>query len=362
MPYTVSVVGAPTAWGQPIGGVDTAPAALRVAGLRAAVTDQGWRLVDRGDAVIPRPSPSDPPGAGRNSFAVGRACHNVAKLAQAAGAFADSANTRGVDASVCSRLFTSPSLRLFAAAEGDFVLCLGGDHSVAAGSISGVLAARPDTAVLWIDAHADVNTPGASPSGNLHGTPVSLLLRLHEQQQAQALPGWEWMRAMPALAPSRLAYIGLRDLDPGEKAAVRALGLCAYTMADVDRHGIGRVVEMALGHLLGGGGGDEQRRRPLHLSFDIDAVDPSLAPATGTAVPGGLTLREAHFIAEAAAATGCLGSMDLVEVNPALAGPGGGSEATVRLGLALIASALGRSILPHQHMQRQEPPAHRPLQ
>lgn len=275
-------------------------------------------------------------------------------------------------------------------------MTLGGDHSIAAGSIAGVLAARPEAGVVWVDAHADINAPGTSPSGNLHGTPLSFLLRLlHASSEApRALAGWEWLARVPPLLPSRLAYIGLRDLDPGEKAAIVSLGLRAFTMADVDRLGIGRVVEAALEHLagtadaaagssLGGEAAAEEGARggvteaphphpyhhptpalagglrPLHLSFDIDAVDPALAPATGTPVPGGLTLREAHYIAETVAGTGLLGSMDLVEINPRLplggGEPGGGTAgaaaaaATVQLGLGLVASALGRSILPHHH-------------
>ena len=146
---------------------------------------------------------------------------------------------------------------------------------MAAGSVSGVLAARGgDVGVLWVDAHADINAPGTSPSGNLHGTPVSFLLRElamatgaadpGSTSSAPALlpPGWEWLAGVPALLPARLAYIGLRDLDPGEKAAVRALGLRAFTMADVDRLGIGAVVEQALDHITGEGRGAVVEQAP----------------------------------------------------------------------------------------------------
>lgn len=144
---------------------------------------------------------------------------------------------------------------------------------MAAGSVSGVLAARGgDVGVLWVDAHADINAPGTSPSGNLHGTPVSFLLRELAMSTAVAPgspctpalpPGWEWLASVPALLPTRLAYIGLRDLDPGEKAAVRALGLRAFTMADVDRLGIGAVMEQALDHIAGEGEerGEKQQAR-----------------------------------------------------------------------------------------------------
>jgi arginase len=258
-PYSVSVIGVPTAWGQPLGGVEKGPQAVRDAGLRRAVTSLGWRYTDRGDIAVPRPRASDPhaPGTGKNSFAVGQANQRLCEAVRAAGERRRLLRN-GHSSAVAPH---SAPLAFAAAAAGEFVLSVGGDHSIAAGSIAGILAERPRTAVIWVDAHADLNVPGESPTGNLHGTPLAFLLRLGGLGGGGAAgggggggfpPGWEWLAATPPLLPSRLVYIGLRDLDAGEKAAIRGLGLRAYTMQDIDRHGIGKVSWEGGG---GGGGG-----------------------------------------------------------------------------------------------------------
>ena len=223
-----------------------------------------------------------------------------------------------------------------AAQDGHFSLVLGGDHSVAMGSISGVLRERPNLGVLWVDAHADINTMDTSASGNIHGMPVSFLLRLLEVTE---LPGCEWMADVPKLLPENLVYVALRDVDDGEKRLLRKLGIKAFTMHDVDHHGIGKVMEMALDTLVGKG------ERPLHMSFDIDATDPSIAPATGTAVVGGLNYRESHYVCEAMAETRLMGSMDMVEVNATLGKTKEDGDRTVAEALRLIGSSLGQSII-----------------
>ena len=202
--------------------------------------------------------------------------------------------------------------------------------------------------------------PG-SASGNMHGMPLSFLLRL---LQPSSVPGFGWLEATPQLDPALLVYIGLRDLDAAEKLAIRQLGIKAFTMSDIDRFGIARVAELAIGHLTARGA------RSLHLSFDIDAVEPLVAPSTGTAVMGGLSYREAHFVCETAAESGLLGSMDITEVNPLLdwrAAHGstttgtmttGGPAATITLAVELIASALGKTIIPRESSLT-EPPAGR---
>jgi arginase len=307
-------------WGQTLGGVDSAPAALRPL-LQAAAGALGWRWSESAARIPPLEGGEAhmPVHAARNARAVG--------LGNAAIFEATRAAAKG----------------------GAFVLTVGGDHSVAAGSISGILAARPETRVVWVDAHADINTPSVSPSGSLHGMPVAVLLRLVEESVLG--DGWEWLAGAPRLDPSRLVYIGLRDIDEGEKRLIKRLGVRAYTMSDVDRKGIGAVMDETIAHLVANGGADA----PIHLSFDIDGVDPTVAPATGTAVAGGLSWREAHCVCEALAETGRLGSMDLVEVNPlvdsaavggresAAMGPEG--RATVAAAVAFTASALGKSIL-----------------
>lgn len=221
-----------------------------------------------------------------------------------------------------------------------FVLTLGGDHSIGIGSMSGILHARPDTGILWVDAHADINVPRASLSGNIHGMVLAFLMNLENCRSLA--PGFDWMNTegVPCLSPSRLVYIGLRDLDIAERHIIKQLGIRAYTMHEIDKFGISKCMEWSLDYLQG------RRVRPIHLSLDIDSVDPAFAPSTGTRVNGGLSYREAYYIAEATAATGVLSSMDLVEVNPSLGGNiEGASERTVNMANGLIASALGNKIL-----------------
>ena len=339
-PATVSIVGAPINCGQPHLGTDKGPEILRNQGLSQHLATLDWRVEDAHDLRCNLPSASDPPpppGANaKHCFAVGRANESLAKV---------------VAEKAC---------------EGKFPLVLGGDHSVGIGSVAGALRARPDTAVLWVDAHADLNTPWTSPSGNIHGMSISFLLDavaasagvsaprelagLPLRAASATLPGFAWLGAsgQPGLRPDQLAYVGLRDVDKGEAAILQELGIRCFTMHDVDRHGIGKTVEMALDHLLGVGAGAGGGRRPLHLSFDVDAVDPDLAPSTGTVVRGGLTYREAHFLAEAVACSGALTSMDMVEVNPdlgRLAEDDRAAESTAGLAIQIIGSALGNTIL-----------------
>jgi arginase len=227
------------------------------------------------------------------------------------------------------------------AKHGRMVLTLGGDHSIAVGTIAGSSKAireriGKDIAVIWVDAHADINTPETSDSGNIHGMPVAFLTGLAKEDREDVF-GWlnKDFGDKPALSVSKLVYIGLRDVDRGEKRILRENGIKAFSMHDIDRHGIGRVVEMALAHI----GTDT----PIHLSFDVDALDPQWAPSTGTPVRGGLTLREGDYIAECVHETGQLVAMDLVEVNPSL--EVAGASETVRAGVSLVRCALGDTLL-----------------
>jgi arginase len=248
------------------------------------------------------------------------------------------------------------------AKEGRLVLTLGGDHSIAIGTVSGTAKAirerlnGREMAVIWVDAHADINTPETSDSGNIHGMPVAFLTGL-AKGGTEGVFGW--LKEDHLISVKRLVYIGLRDVDRGEKKILRDHGIKAFSMHDIDRcapfpiptclyckwranllrHGIGKVMEMALGHI----GNDT----PIHLSFDVDALDPLWAPSTGTPVRGGLTLREGDYIAECVHETGSLIAMDLVEVNPTLE-PGVndiGAHETVRAGCSLVRCALGESLL-----------------
>lgn len=223
------------------------------------------------------------------------------------------------------------------AKHGRCVLTLGGDHSIAIGTISGTAKAmrerlRREMAVIWVDAHADINTPETSDSGNIHGMPVAFLTGLAQEERKDV---FGWLKDDQKISVKKLVYIGLRDVDRGEKKILRENGIRAFSMHDIDRHGIGRVMEMALAHI----GTDT----PIHLSFDVDALDPQWAPSTGTPVRGGLTLREGDYIAECVHETGSLVAMDLVEVNPSLEAMG--ATETIRAGCSLVRCALGDTLL-----------------
>ena len=326
--HTVSFIGAPVNLGQRLSGASAGPHALREYGnLETSATAMGWRWSDRGDVGVSTTSSSTgSTGSGDDSIAavaVGTP-RNAAEVGDA-----------------CAAIFNECKA---AALAGDFVLCVGGDHSAAAGSVAAALKVRPDVGVVWVDAHADLNSPHSSPSGNMHGMPVSLLLGRCGPPAAFGR-AWNWLLGpgSPRLSPRALVYVGLRDLDAGEVIAIRELGVLAFTMADVDRLGIAKVAKAVEKHLKG---------RPIHLSFDVDAVDPSVITATGTPSPGGLSYREAHYLCEELAATRRLCSMDLVEVNPEL-GLGGvcgkvtvAGANTARAAASFVLSALGKTTLP----------------
>jgi len=221
------------------------------------------------------------------------------------------------------------------ASRGQLTVTLGGDHSLAMGTVSGTFKAYPEACLIWIDAHADINTPSTTESGNLHGCPVSFLMGL-EGTSEKEIPEFSWLK--PCLRPDRIVYIGLRDVDAGEKKILRDNNITAYSMYHVDKYGISKVVEMALDAV------NPKRDRPVHLSFDVDALDPEVAPSTGTAVRGGLTFREGHYICEAIAETGLLVSFDMMEINPSL-GAMASVQQTVDVGRSLVRCALGETLL-----------------
>eukprot|EP00842_Homolaphlyctis_polyrhiza_P003408 jgi/Hompol1/4068/HPOL_000899-RA len=213
---------------------------------------------------------------------------------------------------------------------GQIALTLGGDHSIGMGTVSGSAAVNDNLGVIWVDAHADINTADTTETGNLHGCPMSFVMGLGSKVEA-----FSWLK--PCLKPSRIVYIGLRDVDKGEKRILRENGIKAFSMHEVDKYGIGKVMELAFAHL----GHD----CPIHLSFDVDALDPSVAPATGTPVRGGLSFREGHFICESIFETGRLVSMDIMEVNPSLGVDQKALMQTVQVGCSLVRAALGETLI-----------------
>jgi arginase len=206
-------------------------------------------------------------------------------------------------------------------------LVLGGDHSVALGTLGGLARELGPGGVLWIDAHGDMNTPETSPSGNVHGMALAAVLgRAGSRFESDTWP-------LPAVDPQRVALVGVRSLDDGERALLRELDARVYTMSDVDRFGIERAIRESLAHVAGAGF--------VHVSLDMDAVDPEVAPGVGTPVRGGLSYREAHLALELVAESGLVRSLDVVEVNPIL----DRENETAKLAVELVASALGARIL-----------------
>jgi arginase len=298
-PTTVTIVGAPLDLGQGRRGVDMGPSAIRYAGLEERLASFGCVVVDRGNIASPEPE------------SLGVTDELARFLPEILGA--------------CARL---------AAIVGDVVkdgavpLVLGGDHSVALGTLAGLReAAGEPGGVIWIDAHGDLNTPDSSPSGNVHGMPLAAALGVAGDRFAH-----EGL-TLPAVDPDRVVLVGVRSLDPAERAVIRERGIRAITMTEIDRIGIEAAMREAIDRASGPGF--------VHVSLDLDALDPEIAPGVGTPVKGGLTYREAHLACEDLAEAGIVGSLELVEVNPIL----DRENASASIAVELAASALGQSIL-----------------
>jgi len=294
----VRVVGVPIDLGAGRRGVDMGPSAIRLARLAPVLRELGHEVVDLGNVEAP----------------VAEAHEHL--LTPAGPHHAD------VIAAACA----ATHARLSGLPADDFVVALGGDHSISMGTVA-ALGSRQATGLLWVDAHADANTPATSPSGNVHGMSVAHLLGLGDARFLDVWGGGAMLR------PEHVVYLGLRSVDPGERALIRDLGITAYTMKDVDNHGVAYLAAAALEQLGGLG--------RLHVSFDADSLDPAIAPGVGTPVPGGLTYREAHLLMELLADSGAVTSLDLVEVNPTL----DRANETAAIMVEMAASLLGKRIL-----------------
>lgn len=297
---TISLIGVPLELGASQPGARQGPRALRAAGLASQLERLGYRVVDRGDIPIDleRTELAGGPGHPKHLAAIRDICATVADAVEEA-------------------------LRL-----DSFPVLLGGDHSLAIGALAGIARVKGPQGIIWMDAHADLNTPGSSPSGNVHG--MSMAAALGEMRDVFD----ERIFPSPSVDVAHSVFVGLRDLDPPERNAIREKKIASFTMTDIDRVGMAQVMQQAIAIA----GPD---RASVHLSFDVDCLDPSLAPGTGTPVPGGLTYREAHLAMELLAQSGVAHSLELVEVNPAL----DQDDKTARLAAELICSALGKSIL-----------------
>jgi arginase len=299
----VHIIGVPLDLGAGRRGVDMGPSAVRIAGLGEQLAVLGRTVVDKGNLPAPIPEQKRPADKRKKYI------RDIAKI--------------------CTRLYELASKSLDA---GALPLVLGGDHSIAAGSVAASAAWVRKTAsrplgLIWVDAHGDMNTPDTTSSGNVHGMPLAALLGQEPAELAA-------IGAPPAVLPQHTVLVGIRNLDEREKAQIRKSGVQVFTMKDIDRDGIAVIAERALAVASNGTGG-------IHVSFDMDVCDPSIAPGVGTAVKGGLDYREAHMVMEMVADSRRLIALDMVEVNPTL----DVRNTTAEFATELALSALGKNIL-----------------
>src|SRR2546423_6895363 len=294
----VAIIGAALDLGAGRRGVDMGPSAIRYAGLEPRISALGRRCEDWGNVLAP--------------------------VAEASAVGDERVRFLAAIKETCERIAD----QIVRAIEVGFLpLVLGGDHSVALGTLGGLARARGPGGVLWLDAHGDLNRPETSPSGNVHGMPLAAALGLAGPEfETPALP-------LPAVDRARVALVGVRDLDEGARELLGSLDARVYTMSDVDRLGVERVMRESLTHVAGA---------PfVHLSLDMDVLDPEVAPGVGTPVRGGFSYREAHLAMELVSESGLVGSLEVVEVNPIL----DRENETAKLAVELVASALGARIL-----------------
>jgi arginase len=299
----VSLLGVPLGFGAGLAGVDLGPAAMRVARLTQRIAQLGYEVRDLGDLRIEIPQQQAPPQEKAKYLAeISKACELVAS-----------------------------EVRKMMEAD-ELPVVLGGDHSIAVGSVSGVASVARERGgqigLVWFDAHADMNTPETSPSGNVHGMPLAALLG-YGAKELTHIGGFA-----PKLDPRYCAHVGGRDIDPSERELIKKLGMRFFTMREIDERGMNACMDEAI---------EIARRAPggYHVTLDVDALDPGDAPGSGTVVRGGLTYREAHLAMEKIAEAGGMISLEVVEINTAL----DVNNRTAELGVELILSALGKTIL-----------------
>jgi len=300
----IAIIGVPLDLGQGRRGVDMGPSAVRVAGLGKRLRELGYEVTDRGNISVPQAESLEDKGPIEARF--------VAEIAEAC-------NDLG------QHVLNALTIR-------QVPLVLGGDHSIAAGTVAGVSRFFRDSnktiGLLWIDAHADMNTPESSVSGNVHGMPLACCVGVGPASLTD-LFGFA-----PKVDPANVALAGIRDVDEFERGTVKGTGVRAFTMRDIDERGMRAVIDEAIAIATSGTAG-------FHLSLDMDFLDPEYAPGVGTPVRGGATYREAHLAMEIVCDSGCMLSMEVVEVNPVI----DEGNRTAELAVELILSAMGKKIL-----------------
>lgn len=298
----VALLGVPLSYGADMAGVELGPAVMRMAGLKRRIANLGYEVRDLGDIEVDEAGPVEEHDKLKHLQEISHACGRVFVVVEGA-----------LDA-------------------GDLPITLGGDHSIAIGSISGVSSycRRRDESLglIWFDAHADMNTPETTPSGNIHGMPLGALLGFGTPELTQ-IGGFA-----PKLDPRLCAHVGARDVDAGERELIRELGIRFFTMREIDERGMTACMDEAIAIASRATGG-------YAVTFDVDALDPNDAPGSGTLVRGGLTYREAHLAMEKIAEAGGMISIEVVEINTAL----DVNNKTGELGVELILSGLGKTIL-----------------
>lgn len=295
----ISMIGVPIDFGQMRRGVDMGPSAIRYAGAVERLEALGHEVVDEGDIYVPNAAELEVHPKLRNLGAVVEACTKLAEQVATA------------------------------VEHKKFPLVLGGDHSIAIGTLAGLAQHYKNLGVIWYDAHADMNTAETSPSGNIHGMPLAVAMGLGHEKLTHI--GGE----QPKIDPKNLVIIGARSVDEGERELIKEKGIKVYSMHEIDRLGMAAVMEDALAYLR------SREIDGLHLSLDLDGLDPMYTPGVGTPVPGGITYRESHLAMEMLQESNLLTSAEFVEVNPVL----DTKNATANVAVGLMGSLLGESLV-----------------
>jgi len=296
----ISIIGAPSDYGQQRRGVDMGPSAIRYADVTERLEGIGYEIKDEGDIIVKRAA---------SNTQLDTNLKNLKEVVE-----------------VCTQLSNKVSEVI---GQGRFPLVLGGDHSIAIGTLAGLAAHYENMGVIWYDAHADLNTPATSPSGNIHGMPLAVSIGLGDERLVN-IGG-----PTPKIKPENIIIIGARSVDPGERELIRDKGIKVYTMHEIDRMGMTRIIEESIAYLKA------RKVDGVHLSLDLDGLDPLYTPGVGTPVPGGITYRESHLAMEMLEEEGFITSAEFVEVNPIL----DERNKTADVAVALMGSLFGEKLV-----------------